>query len=208
MVINKINSLEGAFRRAHDFANHETGAGKTAKDTGKSFEDCVMGVFKYYYVLAEVMADRASGRATLNTDNPEDLELTTDQRESLAKSGNESEDDGVADDEDDNDNEEVADGDYVGDDYSSPPFPVLEGAGTNPPTDARIAQWDGEMGHQPIYTPMMPLNVPLAASVAPTDLFNHASDSDNDESGMNQGKRSAPAVAVEDYGKKPKVKLQ
>jgi hypothetical protein len=204
MVVNKIASLEGAFRRAHDFANHETGAGKEVTDTGKTFEDVVTGKFKYYYEMLEIMADRAGGRATRNTDNLDDLELTSGERALLGQPGDEIEDDEVVNDEED---------DYS-DDYSSPPSPDLEGAASNQPTAATTVQWDGEMGHQPVYA-AMPYNVPVAASVVPAslrysrnDIFDHSDDTDNDETGTNKGKRSVPFVGDDDDDKKPKAKSQ
>jgi hypothetical protein len=199
MVVNKIASLEGAFHRAHDFAQHETGAGKEVTDTGKTFEEVVTGKFKYYYEMLEVMADRAGGRATCSTDNVDDLELTAEQREFLFKPGIESEDDEDGDDDDDDDNGEDDDGANVN---YSPSSPDLEGAASNQPTAATTAQWDGDMDHRPDY-----------AAVAPASLYNHrtnmfdSSDTDNDEMGTNKGKRSA-LYSDDDCDKKPKAKSQ
>lgn len=77
-VINKIKHIEDQFRRAHDFANTETGAGIKQNEGEKTFADAVMKICPYYYDLFDVMADRASAKpkaTNYDTDDELDAEI-------------------------------------------------------------------------------------------------------------------------------------
>jgi hypothetical protein len=66
-VQQKIQSMESAFRDAHDWVNN-TGVGVLASDGRVTFEEAVKKRFTFYYDLVDVMSERASARPKASTD--------------------------------------------------------------------------------------------------------------------------------------------
>jgi hypothetical protein len=106
----KIQSMEGAFRDAHDWVNN-TGVGVLASDGRVTFEEAVTKRFTYYYDLVDVMSERSSARPKASTDtmkmtgldddddDDDDDSRSSNSSPSLSKSDRD--DDGVEDDDDD-----------------------------------------------------------------------------------------------------------
>eukprot|EP00977_Amphora_coffeiformis_P023604 scaffold13773_cov76-Amphora_coffeaeformis.AAC.1 len=61
-VLLKIQNLEDTFRRAHDFATSETGAGIFDKEGEGTIKDAVLKICPYYYDLLPIMSERASAK--------------------------------------------------------------------------------------------------------------------------------------------------
>ena len=57
-VAEQIRTIEKKWREAHNFAESETGAGLQEHDPS-SFEEAVLKKCKYYYILKDIMIDRA-----------------------------------------------------------------------------------------------------------------------------------------------------
>jgi hypothetical protein len=60
-VMSKIQHIEKQFKKAHEFATSETGAGIKENDEG-TFEAAVKKKCPYYYDLLDIMSDRASSK--------------------------------------------------------------------------------------------------------------------------------------------------
>jgi hypothetical protein len=60
-VKHKIEHIERSWRKAHNFATSETGAGDLNENEG-TFKDTVLEKCLHYYDLLEVMQDRASSK--------------------------------------------------------------------------------------------------------------------------------------------------
>jgi hypothetical protein len=67
-VLNKIAAIEDNFRKAHDFAHSETGAGLKETDEG-TFNEALQKKCKYYFDLKPIIQDRASAKALLTSDD-------------------------------------------------------------------------------------------------------------------------------------------
>ena len=61
-VKSKIEHLERAWRKAHDFATSATGAGIQENDGVEKFEELVKKRCPFYYDLLDIMQDRASSK--------------------------------------------------------------------------------------------------------------------------------------------------
>ena len=96
-VSNKIEHFEKQFRKAHDFANSETGAGLQSSDPG-SFEDAVKRHCSLYYDLLPVFGDRAGAKPKAT--NLDDLSFSKDHPSDFS---------GSFDDDDDDDHQRTVD---------------------------------------------------------------------------------------------------
>jgi hypothetical protein len=65
-VLNKIQHIEAAFKKAYTFANTETGAGLKENDNG-TFEEAVTKKCPYYFDLLDIMSDRASSKPQITS---------------------------------------------------------------------------------------------------------------------------------------------
>jgi len=79
-VLNKIKYLEDTFRKAHDFANTETGAGLMEKGT---FKEEVEKMCPFYYDLLDVMGDRSAARPKVTSDIFDDSSDKDEEDEEL-----------------------------------------------------------------------------------------------------------------------------
>lgn len=66
-VLDKITTMEKRFREAFDLAHRETGAGLKKKNDG-SFEEALVKKFRYYFDLLPIIADRASAKPSVTSD--------------------------------------------------------------------------------------------------------------------------------------------
>ena len=99
-VLNKIQHIERAWRKAHIFATSETGAGIQDEDGVDTFNDIVTKKCPYYYDLLPVMADRASSEPKVTS---YDLEEEEDANEEVdANEGSENELSELSEEEDGN----------------------------------------------------------------------------------------------------------
>ena len=77
-VKSKIEHVERAWRKAHEFATSATGAGIQATDGVSKFEELVKKKCPFYYDIIEVMQDRASSRPKVTN---YDLDMEDDEAE-------------------------------------------------------------------------------------------------------------------------------
>lgn len=98
-VMNKVQHIEEQFRRAHDWANTETGTGLQREDKG-NFNDSIRKMCPYYFDILEVFGDRASAKPKAtsndNLDSSEDDEEDAD--DNVEEAANELEETGTGDD--------------------------------------------------------------------------------------------------------------
>jgi hypothetical protein len=91
-IMNKISHLEQQFRKAHDWAHGQTGAGLRETDEG-SFKDAVKGKCKYYFDLEPIMRNCASAKAMLTSDDIKDddtLSVSSTEKNELDSSDDDS----------------------------------------------------------------------------------------------------------------------
>ena len=90
LVLSKIQYIEKSWKRAHDWAQ-ETGQGVLETDP-HGFEEAVMKYCRFYYVLLDVMQDRASSKALLTSDEldleEDDNTIDSDEVSVLSSSSN------------------------------------------------------------------------------------------------------------------------
>jgi len=67
-VERKISHIEDTWRKAHDFAESETGQGLKENDEHGEFKEAVEGKCPYYFSLLDIMVDRASSRPRFTSD--------------------------------------------------------------------------------------------------------------------------------------------
>ena len=84
-VLNKIKCLEDSFRKAHAFANAETGAGLKADDPEGSFKEAVERHCPNHFDLPPVMGDRAGAKPKATTDDL--LDSSSDEEEEEGTEG-------------------------------------------------------------------------------------------------------------------------
>ena len=88
-VLSKIHHMESSFRKAHTFANTETGQGLKEGDPG-SFKEKVEGICPHYDDLYDIMADRSNTKpramtedilasSASSSDDDEDLDVINNQ---------------------------------------------------------------------------------------------------------------------------------
>jgi len=77
----KIQYMEAAFRKTHEWSTGETGAGILERDGELTWKEALTNMFEYYHDLLPIMGDRASSQPKFTNSNPSDLDIDPDEEE-------------------------------------------------------------------------------------------------------------------------------
>jgi len=79
----KIQYMEAAFRKTHEWLTGETGAGILERDGEFAWNEALTNMFECYHDLLPIMGDRASSQPKFTNSNPSDLDADPDEEASV-----------------------------------------------------------------------------------------------------------------------------